>query len=133
MDLLTQEWLLQQQRHDQMENHSLWLKLTVLAIMAATLFKEFAPLTGTVILLGWLLDAIWKAQQQRVEHRLLQLEQAIRDSQPQQGMQFQTAWQANRGGLRTLMQEYLTAALKPTVAGVYLLYLLSAAAIIVIR
>lgn len=129
MQRLEQEWLLQQQRRNDMENHSLAIKL--LALLCFLWLSRTAPSAYFLVagsLLFWLLDAIWKAEQQRVTQRLLQLEQALRGEGSLAGMQFQSDWAQSRGGIAALLAEYLKAGSKPTVALLYVLLILAAVA-----
>lgn len=128
MDLVQHEWLLQQKRRNDMENLSLVVKL--LALICFLWLSRTAPSAYFLAVttgLFWLLDAIWKAEQARVTVRLLQLEQSIRGESPCMGMQFQSMWAANRGGVGSLIQEYVKAAVKPSVAILYVALLIGAA------
>lgn len=127
MDLVQQEWLLQQKRRNDMENLSLIIKL--LALVCFLWLSRTAPsayFLGIATGLFWLLDAIWKAEQARVSLRLLQLEQSIRSESPCDGMQFQSMWAAKRGGVGSLILEYVKAAMKPSVAILYVGLLIGA-------
>lgn len=134
MELLQQEWLLQQQRRNDMENHSLAIKL--LALLCFLWLSRTAPspyFLAASSLLFWLLDAIWKAEQARVTQRLLQLEQALRGEGAVTGMQFQSAWAQGRGGIVSLLGEYVRAGSKPTVALLYVLLILAAVARFIVQ
>lgn len=127
MDLVQHEWLLQQKRRNDMENLSLLIKL--LALICFLWLSRTAPSAYFLAVttgLFWLLDAIWKAEQARVTLRLLQLEQSMRGENTCIGMQFQSMWAANRGGIASLVQEYIKAALKPSVAILYVGLLIGA-------
>lgn len=129
MELIQQEWLLQQQLRNDMENRSLTIKLLALLCflwLSRTDASAYFLIAGS--LLFWLLDAIWKAEQARVTLRLLALEQTLRGEGSVTGMQFQSDWAQRRGGIVVLLAEYLRAGSKPTVALLYVLLVMAAVA-----
>ncbi len=111
------EWCLLQNQFDSYEKYSLLIKLANAALVAA------AVLTGsmTVVIIAllitlWLQDAIWKTYQARIETRLLQLEAAIADGAAVTAYQFNRQFLQNRGGVASLVGEYIRSAIRPTTA-----------------
>lgn len=124
---LGHEWTTLQNNHEQYEKNSLSIKLT------ATLFGALGVIlglsatpTGLVLLVFWLIEAIFRTSQSRLGSRLLQLEALLRQSPPPQTAAYQlhSAWQAGRPGTIGLMREYLANAARPTVAFPYVLLLI---------
>lgn len=115
-----QEWLQLQRDYDQMEAHALWLKVICLLSWLTLVFvKESLVMQLGMLLMFWWLEASWRVQQQRAGQRLLALEHATAAGQDI-GCSWQSQWQQQRPALPGLLAGYLVAALKPTVAAVYL-------------
>lgn len=120
MQALQHEWLLQQQRRNDMENYSLLTRLIALcSFLWLSRTQPSAVFLASAMLLFWLLEAMWKAEQSRVTKRLLQLEQAIREQDLAAAMQFHSLWWQQRSGFVGLIVEYVKAALTPSVAVLY--------------
>ena len=122
---LANEWSLLQNQRDSYEKYSLVIKLVAIVLLGTSLLvrpgNESA--IAAVISVLWLQDAIWKTFQHRIEARLLQIEGYLAASQAgsdSEGVAYQlnTAFlaQRQRGGV---LKEYLTQALRPTVAFPY--------------
>lgn len=118
----TIEWSLLQNQFDSYEKVSLFIKLFAVGVATASVLN-----TGNnalvLLILGilWLQDGIWKTFQSRIESRLLQLESFFADEQAdssgkQRPFQFNSEYQSGRGGLASLIGEYLGQAIRPTVA-----------------
>ncbi len=120
MNANQQEWLQLQRCYDQMEIHALWLKvLCLLSWLTLVFIQESLLIQLGMLLLFWWLEAGWRVQQQRAGQRLLALEQAIAAGQDL-ACSWQTQWLQQRPAAIGLLGSYLAAALKPTVAVVYL-------------
>lgn len=118
-----QEWLQLQQSHDQMEQHALWLKtVSLLTWLTLVFVQESLLIQVAAMLLFWYLESGWRTQQQRAAERLLALEQAMFNQQDI-ACRWQSSWLQQRPGVVGLLTDYLRAALKPTVAALYLLLL----------
>ncbi|MEM7259456.1 MAG: hypothetical protein AAF404_18935, partial [Pseudomonadota bacterium] len=74
-DLKT-EWCLQQTQYDSYEKFSLCIKLTAIVIASLAIILG-SPGSFAAIMVLWVLDAIWKTFQSRIEARLLVLEGAL--------------------------------------------------------
>lgn len=125
---LTQEWTTLQDNHERYENGALAVKLVAVVLFFCGVAVALDPLlTGLVVLVLWLQEAIFKTFQGRLGARLLQLELALSGTQPLQPFQLHSAWLAQRQGAGGLVAEYARSGLRPTVAfpyGVLLLALL---------
>ncbi len=120
MNTNQQEWLQLQRVYDQMEVHALWLKAVCLLSWLTLVFvKESLVMQLGSVLIFWWLEASWRAQQQRAAQRLLALEQATAAGQDI-ACSWHSHWQQQRPSLAGLLTDYLVAAIKPTVAVVYL-------------
>lgn len=115
------EWLCLQQSYDKAEQLAAWLKVIVcLSWLWLVVTDSGIDLQLAAISLFWLQEAILRTQQTRTEHRLLQLEVAIRESRDE-GCQWYSQWQQQRGGAVMLAKSYISSACKPTVALLYVL------------
>ena len=116
------EWSLLQNQFDSYEKYSLLIKLVGVLVLCATVLvgKPGLPVAGILLVL-WILDAIWKTFQARIESRLLTLEALLADNEPcstQRGRAYQvnTAVLENRPRGIALLPDYLLQAARPTVA-----------------
>jgi len=125
---LTTEWTLLQNQYDSYEKYSLVIKLVCLYISANTLISEAVPpYLLAVIAIFWLLDAIWKTFQSRIEIRLLTLERVLAEQSSEittMPYQFNTEFAKQRPSGTALIAEYLKQALRPTIAFPYALLVL---------
>jgi len=125
---LAAEWCLLQNQLDSYEKHSLLIKLFSIGLLAAGYFSnQLSVFVLLLLLVLWLQDAIWKTFQSRIEQRLLQLERFLA-TQPSENSanngsdensaayQFNTLYLQNRPSSIGLIKEYLTQALRPTIA-----------------
>lgn len=126
-DLKT-EWCLQQNQYDSYEKHSLYVKLVAVVVAGFGLLPG-VPMGIALLLIPvlWLQDAIWKTFQSRIEARLLMLEQAISSNSSgeveAQAFQFNQQFQRHRSGVVALIQEYISQAVRPTIAFPYVVLL----------
>ena len=111
------EWCFLQEQFESYEKHSLYIKLVSILVLCFFLALGAANVYLVVILgVLWLQDAIWKTFQSRLEPRLLTLEQKIRENAQEYAFQFNTEYQnASKSGL-SLIFEYLSQAIRPTIA-----------------
>ncbi|WP_340680354.1 hypothetical protein [Paraglaciecola sp.] len=121
--LYQQEWTTLQNQFDSYEKFSLFIKLLNISLSSLLLFYWQAGLwTVLVTAMLWLQDAIWKTFQDRINQRLLIIEEALKqaltnnENEDVLPLQFNQSWSLSRPGSATLVNDYLTQALKPTVA-----------------
>ena len=122
---LQQEWLLLQQQTERQERSCLLVKLSALALIVLSYSEAAWLLTTTLVLLAWGMEAMLRTQQARTVARVLVVEAALRAETEHSAteivpMQFNSAWQAHRGGITALLSEYVGHSLKPTVFYPYL-------------
>jgi hypothetical protein len=122
MEGLQEEWTYLHRDHEMYERYSLAIKLTtvVIAFGGFAIGVDAVPMIVFILVL-WLQDGIWKTSQARIGARLLSIENMLRAAYREAGSQYQlySHWQATRGGVATLVLEYLRNALRPTVAYPY--------------
>jgi hypothetical protein len=113
------EWCLLQNQFDSYEKHSLYVKLSCVALVLASQVVS-NPLVGClVVLVLWLQDGIWKTFQSRIEARLLLIESAISNKDEMIPYQLNAQFQSSRQGALSLVAEYIKQAIRPTVAYPY--------------
>ena len=129
--LYQQEWTTLQNQFDSYEKFSLLIKLLNISLCSLMLFYWQAGLwTVLVGAILWLQDAIWKTFQGRINLRLLAIEEALKqvltnnETEEVLPLQFNQSWILNRSAASSLVNEYLTQALKPTVAYPHILLIL---------
>ena len=110
--------------HDSIEKYEQWaliIKLTALiTCVIAFIFNLAIIVTLAFIALFWLQEAIWKTYQARLTNAITHLESQLNTSNELLISPLYSQWQANRGGILTLIAEYLESSLKPTVMLPYL-------------
>lgn len=124
-EALQAEWLALQANHEQYELAVLGVKLLAVALCALAFGARWL---WVLMLVLWLLEAIFKTFQARLGARLLKVEALLKagDTASGQAMQLHTEWLATRPRGAALLSEYARSALRPTVAFPYpLLALLS--------
>jgi hypothetical protein len=133
-NLLSQQWLSLHNDHEQYERYALLIKLFTIA-MTLTSFVFSMPLLIITVLLviTWLLEGIWKTFQARTASAIITIEKQLLDNEvieegkkPVTYYGIYSQWQANRRDLNTLLREYITSSLKPTVLFPYMLLLMLA-------
>lgn len=125
-DALKIEWQVLQTQFDSYEKWSLVIKLAHLTFVSTALLTLHPITLGLLYLslLFWLCDGIWKTFQSRIETRLLNVEDAIAQEFKSNNVevipcQFNQTFLASRPSSFGLITDYLTNALKPTVALVH--------------
>lgn len=122
-DAIAREWGILQRQHEHYEFVALGIKLFAVFLFAVALTLGLQDaLTGLLMLVLWMQDAIFKTFQARLGARLLELERQLADgggTSPGLAFQLHTAWHASRKGMGGLLGEYLRSALRPTVAFPY--------------
>ena len=119
-----QEWLLLQQQSEAQETQALHIKLATLALAALAYFTEEPAFAVLLSAFGWGLEIIIRTQQQRLVQRLLHIEAALRGPAEGLPMQLHSNWQRQRGGLPSLLREYVAQLPRPSVLYPYLPLLL---------
>lgn len=115
---LHQEWLGLHASYEQSERMSLIIKLFNIAVFLSLVILE-QSLWLSLLIIGviWMLDGIWNTFQSRTEARLMQIEAMSRESNNESlAFQFYSEWSQNRPSSADLVQEYLSSAMRPTVA-----------------
>mgnify|MGYP000414179459 CR=1 FL=1 len=124
---LAVEWSLLQNQFDSYEKYSLLIKLANIGVLAAAYFTDhLSVFTVCLLIILWLQDAIWKTFQSRIDSRLLQLESYLSNEHTPQHcdgvpFQFNSLYLQNRPSNVGLVKEYLSQALRPTIAFPHLL------------
>lgn len=119
------EWLLLQNQFDGYEKYSLLIKLLSISIVSSFyLFNYVTLFTLIVLLILWMQDAIWKTFQSRIEPRLLDIEQLLDtdllENSGKSPYQFNRQYHLTRPNQLGLIKEYISQALRPTVAYPYI-------------
>ncbi len=123
------EWCLLQNQFDSYEKHSLYIKLlSVIALLMAEALSMSNILIILILTVLWLQDAIWKTFQSRIEPRLLQLEGYIQEGGENAPFQFNREYQKVRLTGLSLIAEYISQSIRPTVAFPYVVLILILAA-----
>lgn len=117
------EWMTLQNQSDSYEKFSLLIKLLNVVLACLLLFSlDVGMWTLFIVAIMWLQDGIWKTYQERINQRILAIEAALLTNEADIKheafipMQFNRTWLANRQSAKGLVAEYITTALKPTVA-----------------
>jgi hypothetical protein len=123
------EWCLLQNQFDSYEKHSLYIKLlSVIALLLAEALSMSNIFIILILTVLWLQDAIWKTFQSRIEPRLLQLEGYIQEGGENVPFQFNSEYQKVRLTGLSLIAEYISQSIRPTVAFPYVVLILILAA-----
>lgn len=122
---LKNEWAILQNQFDSYEKYSLIIKLVAIIILAVSgILYHINAIVFFLLLVLWFQDAIWKTFQSRIEVRLLQLERGLSngdgiestEDQEINAYQYNLLYVKNRPKNSELIKEYLTQAVRPTVA-----------------
>ena len=122
---LKNEWAILQNQFDSYEKYSLIIKLVAIIILAVSgILYHANAIVFFLLLVLWFQDAIWKTFQSRIEVRLLQLERGLSngdgiestEDQEINAYQYNSLYVKNRPKNSELIKEYLTQAVRPTVA-----------------
>jgi hypothetical protein len=121
MSSFKNEWAILHNDIERYERFSLIIKLfSVFVSIIAIAHSVTWWIAITLILVLWLQDAIWKTFQKRTETRVLFIEEKIKHSADEaEAFQFYSEWENNRQGMVGLVKEYISSALKPTIAFPY--------------
>ena len=118
------EWLALHNSYEKFETLALVIKLVaVLVCLAGFIFNLSSLILAMLILVLWLQDAIWKTFQGRTEQRLLVLEKANSENDQTVSLNFYSHWEVSRPGIIVLVREYLSNAVRPTIAYPYIILL----------
>lgn len=119
--LLSQEWMTLQNNVEHYETLALINKLAAFALCVITFISPLlVSVSVALLLLLWLQESILKTFQARFTNRLTAIEQALNnDDESIKPMQFLTQWESQREGSSGLIKEYLSNALRPTIAFPY--------------
>ena len=119
---LQQEWISLHNNNEKSEALAVHIKLMALILFVVALIAELEPLVAAFLLLVlWLQEAIWKTFQSRAEQRLISIEKAWVSNDDSYALQFYSEWLETRPGLSGLIRQYLSNAIRPTVAFPYAL------------
>lgn len=111
------EWHLLQAQNESYEKYSLIIKLLSISMLLLVLLSNTNSILITLVFLTlWLQDGIWKTFQSRIEPRLLRLEEIIAGNEDALAYQFNSEYQKHRRRGFGLVAEYISQALRPTVA-----------------
>jgi hypothetical protein len=114
---LGHEWATLQQDHERHERTAAGIKIAAVVVTAAGFVA--VPEWASVLLLGalWIQEAMLRTVQGRLGDRLLLVEALLAKTPAPAGeaYRFHTAWNAQRGGVVSLLVEYLRSAFRPTV------------------
>jgi hypothetical protein len=127
-NLLSQQWLSLHNDHEQYERYALLIKLFAIVITLTSFVFSMPPLIITVLLvITWLLEGVWKTFQARTASAIITIEKKLKEDEvikqsnkPITYYSMYTQWQTNQRDLFTLVIEYLTSSLKPTVLFPYI-------------
>jgi len=120
-EIFQKEWVALQNKYEQYEFVALFNKFAALAVFLAL---NPGRLVLALLALLWLQEAIFKTNQARLGARLLKLEQWLREGAlPSLGMQLHSEWLSQRPGVLGLLAQYLSQALRPSLACGYVILL----------
>ena len=111
------EWCLLQNQFDSYEKYSLHIKLlSVIVLLAAEISGVISIFIVLLLVVLWFQDAIWKTFQSRIEARLIQIETYILEKSVGSEFQFNSEYYKTRLSGVSLIKEYVTQSIRPTVA-----------------
>ncbi len=116
------EWMVLHGDIEKYEKFSLVIKLvSMLASLFSIAFIADGWFAASVILVLWLQSGIWKTFQNRLEARIIFIEQQLKNERYENHMAFQlySEWEDKRQGVIGLVKEYALNSIKPTVAYPY--------------
>lgn len=118
--MLKDEWKLLQTQFEESEKWALIIKISAVAL---TITFFLSPLSGlallALILVLWFMEGMWKTYQSRLAERLLVVESFIQQGLESEAMKLHSDWKSSRPDNLTLVMEYVSNSLKPTVAFPY--------------
>ena len=121
-DLLGREWTALHRDCEHAERSALWIKLGAMALTVVVLALGFDSVLAILLLaMLWLQEAIVRTGQARLVTRLLCVEAQLSGtgSATDFPCQLYSQWQLSRPGTMGLLSQYLSNALRPTVAFPY--------------
>ncbi len=124
---LAQEWTTLQNNHESYERSALMIKLVAVVLSALAWVSGLVPeVSGALLLIFWLQEAVLKTWQNRLADRLIGIEAMFRGEAEGVVLPFQlhSQWLAQRPGLKGLLLDYGRSAIRPTVAFPYVALLL---------
>lgn len=128
---LDREWITLQDNHEQYEKGCLLIKLFAIALCAVGFMFALHEFVMVLLLLVlWLQEGIFRTSQARLGVRIMRVENALKDvdSDNESGaiaaFQLHSEWRAARPSGLGLLFEYVSNALRPTVAFPYAALLL---------
>ncbi len=127
MNEFQNEWAILHSDIEKYERFSLIIKLFSVLICILSIALAISPAISIfVVLILWLQSGIWTTFQNRLEDRILIIENSLADKSHENSSDFQlySEWQKNRPGAVNLIKEYIFNSLKPTVAYPYILLVL---------
>jgi len=125
---LIQEWQTLQNQFDSYEKHALWIKLLAIFIFSMAILSAKMSIDIVIVMaVLWLQDAIWKTFQYRIEPRLLAVEKQLSEPNPTDDFfavcQFNRSYLKNKRSLIGMLKEYLSQAVRPTIAYPYVVFI----------
>jgi hypothetical protein len=121
-DLLGREWTALHGDCEKSERSALWIKLVAMALTVVVLALGFDSVLAILLLaMLWLQEAIVRTGQARLVTRLLLVEAQLGGTGAANDFpcQLYSQWQLHRPGTLGLLSQYLSNALRPTVAFPY--------------
>lgn len=119
-ELLAQEWTTLQNNFEHYETLALTTKLAAFVLCVVFFMSPLSTFVCvSLLLLLWLQESVLKTFQGRFSIRLGLIEQALNEhdaSESTPAMQFLTQWENQRPSSSELIKEYLSNALRPTIA-----------------
>jgi hypothetical protein len=118
------EWAILHGDIEKYERFSLIIKLFSILTCILSIALAINPIISIfTILILWLQSGIWTTFQNRLEARILIIENNLAGKACENNPDFQlySEWQKNRPGAVNLIKEYIFNSLKPTVAYPYIL------------
>ena len=122
---LQQQWITLHNNVEKSESLTLILKMLAVLVLVSGLIAKLSVIIIVLLLLViWLQEGIWKTFQSRTELHLLAIEKASSDNDENFGLSFYSKWNDSRPGFKTLIFQYISNSLRPTVAYPYVVLLL---------
>lgn len=120
--LLLKQWQTLHNSHENYESYALIIKLFATAIFFIAYYLSFNPYV-LLLLLGvlWLQEGIWKTYQQRTVDSIHVIEEKLAINETEQVTSnkqvylMYSDWENRRPSAKSLIAEYISNALKPTV------------------
>ncbi len=123
-DTLQQQWSTLHNNVERSESLALVLKMLAVVVLLVGLIAGInLTIIDLLLLVLWLQEGIWKTFQSRTELYLLDIEKVLLDKEVDIGLGFYSNWVKSRPGLKTLVLQYLSNAIRPTVAYPYVILL----------